>query len=80
MVTETPDMQRKHYKIFSQGKIGNLTLPNRLVRSATWDPWILYDRKMKDEVVTLYDQVAAGGVGLIITGDFSIIIYVLRTG
>jgi 2,4-dienoyl-CoA reductase-like NADH-dependent reductase (Old Yellow Enzyme family) len=66
-------MQRKSYKIFSQGKIGKLTLPNRLVRSATWDPWILYDRKMKDEVVNLYDEVAAGGVGLIITGDFSVI-------
>ncbi len=66
-------MQRKNYKVFSQGKIGNLTLPNRLVRSATWDPWILYDRRMKDEVIKVYDKVAAGEVGLIITGDFSVV-------
>jgi 2,4-dienoyl-CoA reductase-like NADH-dependent reductase (Old Yellow Enzyme family) len=66
-------MQRKNYNIFSNGKIGNLILPNRLVRSATWDPWILYDRSMKDEVVNLYEEVAAGGVGLIITGDFSVV-------
>ena len=66
-------MHRKHYKIFSSGEIGKLKLPNRLVRSATWDPWILYDRRMKDEVIALYNEVASGGVGLIITGDFSVV-------
>jgi 2,4-dienoyl-CoA reductase-like NADH-dependent reductase (Old Yellow Enzyme family) len=66
-------MRRHHYKVFSEGKIGSLTLPNRLVRSATWDPSILYQRRMTEEVESLYDEVAAGGVGLIITGDFSVI-------
>lgn len=66
-------MQRSHYKIFSEGKIGSLTLPNRLVRSATWDPSILYQRRMNEQVESLYGEVAAGGVGLIITGDFSVI-------
>lgn len=66
-------MQRSHYGVFSEGKIGSLTLPNRLVRSATWDPSILYERKMNEEVVSLYGEVAAGGVGLIITGDFSVV-------
>jgi 2,4-dienoyl-CoA reductase-like NADH-dependent reductase (Old Yellow Enzyme family) len=66
-------MSRDHYKIFSEGKIGPLTLSNRLVRSATWDPSILGKRRMTDEVLDLYRDVALGGVGLIITGDFSVV-------
>jgi 2,4-dienoyl-CoA reductase-like NADH-dependent reductase (Old Yellow Enzyme family) len=66
-------MRRDHYKLFSEGQIGSLTLPNRLVRSATWDPAILKERRMTDEVLDLYRRVAAGGVGLIITGDSSVV-------
>lgn len=66
-------MRRDHYQVFSEGRIGPLTLPNRLVRSATWDPSILSRRKMTDEVVSLYREVALGGVGLIITGDISVV-------
>jgi 2,4-dienoyl-CoA reductase-like NADH-dependent reductase (Old Yellow Enzyme family) len=66
-------VQRNHYKVFSEGKIGSLTLSNRLVRSATWDPSILYSRRMNEQVESLYGKVAAGGVGLIITGDFSVV-------
>ena len=65
-------MSRHDYKIFSEGQIGSLNLKNRLVRSATWDPTILNGRGMNDEVLNIYGQVAAGGVGLIITGDFSV--------
>jgi 2,4-dienoyl-CoA reductase-like NADH-dependent reductase (Old Yellow Enzyme family) len=65
--------QRNHYRLFSEGRIGPLTLANRLIRSATWDPSILKARKMREEVLELYRQLAAGGVGLIITGDFSAI-------
>jgi 2,4-dienoyl-CoA reductase-like NADH-dependent reductase (Old Yellow Enzyme family) len=64
-------MRRDHYKIFSPGKIGSLSLKNRLVRSATWDPSVLQKRRMSEAVLELYGQVAAGGVGLVITGDFS---------
>ncbi len=63
-------MGRDDYKIFSEGRIGNLILSNRLVRSATWDPCILKRRKMMDEVLNLYQQLTLGGVGMIITGDF----------
>ncbi|MFX1251688.1 MAG: NADH:flavin oxidoreductase [Promethearchaeota archaeon] len=63
---------RHHYKIFSKGNIGHLTLPNRLVRSATWDPSILNTRKMTDEVLNRYQELALGGVGLIITGGFPV--------
>ena len=65
-------MKRYNYRIFSEGKIGPLTLPNRLVRSATWDPSILNKRKMTDEVLNLYQEIALGGVGLIITGGFPV--------
>lgn len=61
-------MSRHDYTLFSPGQIANLTLRNRLVRSATWDPCILKDRQMTDEVVELYRNLARGGVGLIITG------------
>jgi 2,4-dienoyl-CoA reductase-like NADH-dependent reductase (Old Yellow Enzyme family) len=66
-------MKRKNYKIYSPGTIGSLNLKNRLVRSATWDPVILKERKMIPEVVDHYRQAASGGVGLIITGDFTVI-------
>jgi len=66
-------MARHDYKIFSQGKIGALTLFNRLVRSATWDPSILKSRKMTDEILLLYQELAAGGVGMIITGGLPVI-------
>ena len=65
-------MRRDGYKIFSEGKIGNLVLPNRLVRSATWDPCILTIHKMTEEVLNLYRELAVGGVGLIITGGFPV--------
>lgn len=65
-------MGRQEYAIFSEGQIGKLTLPNRLVRSATWDPCILTSRRMTDEVVDLYRELAAGGVGMIITGGFPV--------
>lgn len=64
-------MQRDTYQLFSEGRIGPLTMPNRLVRSATWDPSILQERRMSDAVLAFYRRVAAGGVGTIITGDFS---------
>jgi 2,4-dienoyl-CoA reductase-like NADH-dependent reductase (Old Yellow Enzyme family) len=66
-------MRRDEYAIFSSGKIGPLIVPNRLVRSATWDPSILKERRMTDEVVDIYRRAAEGGVGLIITGDFSVV-------
>ncbi|MHA2272907.1 MAG: NADH:flavin oxidoreductase [Candidatus Hodarchaeales archaeon] len=65
-------MRRDNYQLFSEGKIGPLMLPNRLVRSATWDPCILKSREMTDEVLHLYQELALGGVGLIITGGFPV--------
>ena len=65
-------MDRSHYKIFSPGVIAGLSIPNRLVRSATWDPSILTARQMTEEVLDLYRNLALGGVGMIITGGFPV--------
>jgi len=65
-------MRRDSYKIFSQGRIGSLTLSNRLVRSSTWDPSIFRFRKATDEVLSLYRELALGGVGLIVTGGLPV--------
>ena len=65
-------MDRNHYKIFSEGCIAGLTIPNRLIRSATWDPSILSSRQMTCIVLELYRNLALGGVGIIITGGLPI--------
>ncbi|MHA2073121.1 MAG: oxidoreductase [Candidatus Hodarchaeales archaeon] len=66
-------MRRDNYTTFSKGQIGTLKISNRLVRSATWDPCILHNRKMTDEVLKLYKKIALGGVGMIITGGFPVL-------
>jgi len=66
-------MDRNDSLLYQETRIGTLALPNRLVRSATWDPSILRTRKMNERVLGLYEKIARGGVGLIITGDFSVV-------
>jgi 2,4-dienoyl-CoA reductase-like NADH-dependent reductase (Old Yellow Enzyme family) len=65
-------MDRSHYRIFSEARLATLTVPNRLVRSATWDPCILGRRKMTQGVLELYDRLATGGVGMIISGGLPV--------
>jgi 2,4-dienoyl-CoA reductase-like NADH-dependent reductase (Old Yellow Enzyme family) len=79
-VLEEDTMGRSDYEIFSEGKIGTLTLSNRLVRSGTWDPSILSRRQMTDEVLDLYRGLALGGAGMIITGDFPIMTAGMASG
>jgi 2,4-dienoyl-CoA reductase-like NADH-dependent reductase (Old Yellow Enzyme family) len=64
-------MSRDGHRIFSPATVAPLSLPNRLVRAATWDPSMLPDRSIKAEVLDLYRTLAAGGAGCLITGDFS---------
>ena len=61
--------RRNHYKIFSEAKIGRLTVSNRLVRSATEDTSLIELGYVSEPVINLYSDLARGGVGLIITGD-----------
>lgn len=53
--------------LFTPGKIGTLELPNRLIRSATQDPFGRRDGTCAPEQVALYGDIAASGVGAIIT-------------
>lgn len=65
-------MRRDNYKIFSEGKISNMNLKNRIVRSATWDIPVTLTRDVPDYVVDYYRDITRGGAGMIITGDFPV--------
>jgi len=54
--------------IFTPWKIGNLELPNRLVRSATWEGMAEENGAPSEKIVKLTADIAAGGAGLVITG------------
>lgn len=64
--------RREDYVAFSPGTIGSLKVKNRLVRSATADP-VDPEGKVRDSVVNMYRDLAAGGVGLIITGHMAVL-------
>lgn len=54
--------------LFTPGNIGTLALPNRLVRSATAEYLADADGRPMPRLKQLYQELARGGVGLIITG------------
>ncbi|MFO7932951.1 MAG: NADH:flavin oxidoreductase [Bacteroidales bacterium] len=63
---------RVHYKTFSKGQIGSLSLKNRLVRSATYlgtSPGCIFS----DHGLSVHRALAEGGVGLIITGHMTVV-------
>ncbi|MGB3905030.1 MAG: NADH:flavin oxidoreductase [Anaerolineae bacterium] len=62
--------------LFSPTKIGSLELPNRLVRSATAECLADAEGRPLPKLKTMYEELACGGVGLIITGHM----YVHRNG
>jgi 2,4-dienoyl-CoA reductase-like NADH-dependent reductase (Old Yellow Enzyme family) len=55
-------------QLFSPGRIGNLEIKNRFVRSATGESLAAADGQVTDALVSLYTELARGGVGLIVTG------------
>jgi 2,4-dienoyl-CoA reductase-like NADH-dependent reductase (Old Yellow Enzyme family) len=63
-------MERNNYRLFSAGKIGTLTLKNRIVRSATYEPGLQATRTMSEEVLGRYRALAEGGAGLLIGTEF----------
>ena len=65
-----------HAKLFSPVSFGNLHLKNRIVRSATWEGRATVEGLVKDSLVTMIDELARGGCGLIISSH----VYVLRDG
>ena len=67
-------LQVKPY--LAPGKIGSLTLKNRIIRAATSETMATEDGEVTDQLLHLYSDLARGGAGLIITGH----IYVSRDG
>jgi 2,4-dienoyl-CoA reductase-like NADH-dependent reductase (Old Yellow Enzyme family) len=55
--------------LFTPGNIGNLTVSNRMVRSATAERLADADGWPKPRLQQFYQELVRGGVGLIITGD-----------
>ncbi len=62
-------------KVFEAVQFGNLNLKNRLVRSATWEGIARPDGSVTEEAYAIYDELAAGGVGAIITGFTSVALH-----
>ena len=62
--------------LFEQMHVGNLTIANRLVRSATGERMCDADGRASQALIDMYSKLARGGTGLIVTGDA----YVTRTG
>ena len=53
-------------------EMGGLKMGNRLVRSATWEAMAPRDGSVTSELADVYGELAAGGVGAIITGFTSV--------
>ena len=58
--------------LFEPVELKNLTVRNRLIRSATWEAIANPDGSLKKEAYGIYSELAKGGVGAIITGFTSV--------
>ena len=58
--------------LFDKVEIPRLNAENRLVRSATWEGIASRDGGISEEAYSIYEELAAGGVGTIITGFTSV--------
>lgn len=59
--------------LFTETHIGNMTLKNRFIRSATWENMATEDGHMTDTLYAIYEELAKGDVGLIVTGYANIV-------
>ena len=59
-------------KVFEPTSLGTLALKNRLIRSATWEGLAYRNGSLTKELYDIYDELAAGGVGAVITGFTSV--------
>ncbi len=67
-ITNEPPLSIGDYQIFSPGKIGNLDLKNRIVRSATGECSAV-DGEVTDKYINVFTALAGGGAGMIISGS-----------
>lgn len=61
-------MDKDNRILFTPENIGNVTIKNRLVRSATFENAAGFDGSIGDEYTKIYEKLSKGEVGLIITG------------
>jgi hypothetical protein len=54
-------------RLYSPGRIGKMTIPNRLVRSATWEA-AASNGQVTETYTAIHTGLAAGGVGAVICG------------
>ena len=62
-------------KIFDPIQLNYMAVKNRLVRSATWEGTANPDGSVTEEAYEIYDELAKGGVGAIITGFTSVALH-----
>lgn len=58
--------------LFSPGKIGNVQIKNRIIRSATSENMAANDGQVNDQLIKVYTELAQGGTGLITTGGLAV--------
>jgi len=61
-------MEDEMSDLFEETNINGMTLSNRFVRSATWDGLATDEGACTPEMIDLMTKLAAGGVGLVVTG------------
>jgi 2,4-dienoyl-CoA reductase-like NADH-dependent reductase (Old Yellow Enzyme family) len=66
---------RSGYKIFSPGRIGRMTLKNRIIRSAAYEGGGTVSGEVNDDMIRIHRAYAEGGVGLTITGYMAVMHY-----
>ena len=59
--------------LFTETHIGKMTLKNRFIRSATWENMATENGHMTDKLYDIYEELAKGEVGLIVTGYANIV-------
>ncbi|WEM44985.1 NADH:flavin oxidoreductase (plasmid) [Photobacterium sp. DA100] len=59
--------------LFTETRIGSMVLKNRFMRSATWENMATEDGHMTDKLYAIYEELAQGEVGLIVTGYANIV-------
>ena len=58
--------------LFTPGKIGNVEIKNRIIRSATWTGTATAEGYVTDKLIKFYNKLAEGGIGLIISGYIAV--------
>ena len=75
MLLDVENLTRKHQlpqeevvNLFDETTINGMTLKNRFIRSALWMKAASHDGHLNETIYTIYEDLANGGAGLIITG------------